>query len=224
MDTGGPLHVRGHHVFQRHFDRLVMLSDGVFAIAMTLSAVELRPETPPGASLAQVWTAPLLTYFLSFFIIGGVWIHHRRALAHLRAVDLPLTLLTLLLLSLVALTPVVIRVMLSGDFAGTPQGMLLYALSLAAIYACLGVSWGYAAFVADLAPDVPRTRAWSWLMQEGFVTALFGALALYSLHMKIPAVLMTLIAVVGRVFSARLENAAKREEQAIAQESADPRQ
>ena len=224
MDTGAPSHVKWHHVHQRHFDRLVMLSDGVFAIAMTLSAVELRPEASPGDSLAKVWLTPLLTYFVSFFVIGGVWIRHRRALAHLRAVDMPVTMLTLLLLSLVALTPVVIRVMLSGAFAGTADSLFFYAFSLAAIYGCLAVSWGYAAFLADLAPDVPRLRAWGWLVQEAFVTLLFGAVMLYSVHLKILAVLMTLVGVAGRLLSVRLESAAKREELAIAQESADPRQ
>jgi hypothetical protein len=39
--------VREHHVHQRHFDRLVMLADGVSAIALILSAVEQRPATKP---------------------------------------------------------------------------------------------------------------------------------------------------------------------------------
>jgi uncharacterized membrane protein len=69
-----PLHqVKEHHVHQRHFDRLVMLSDGVFAIAMTLSAVELKPTVSPGESLIQAWTLPLAVYFLSFFLVGSVW-------------------------------------------------------------------------------------------------------------------------------------------------------
>jgi hypothetical protein len=43
----------GHHVHQRHLDRLVMLSDGIFTIAITLSAIEIRPELKPGQSLWQ---------------------------------------------------------------------------------------------------------------------------------------------------------------------------
>ena len=35
-------------VGQRHLDRLVMLSDGTFAIAITLSAIGIRPELKPG--------------------------------------------------------------------------------------------------------------------------------------------------------------------------------
>ncbi|MGH8156958.1 MAG: TMEM175 family protein [Rhodanobacter sp.] len=209
MDVDAPLPVKGHHVHQRHFDRLVMLSDGVFAIAMTLSAVELKPVAQPGESLAQVWGLSLLTYFVSFFIIGGVWIRHRRALAHLRYVDMPLTLINLLLLSLVALMPVVIRVLLGGEGGMTSDGMLIYALSMAANYACLATAWGYAAFIADLAPEVPRARAWGWLLQEIFVTVLFGAMALYSVHLKWAALLVALAGLPLRVGSIRLERAAK---------------
>ncbi|MGC1550017.1 MAG: TMEM175 family protein [Rhodanobacter sp.] len=208
MDSGAPLHVKGHHVHQRHFDRLVMLSDGVFAIAMTLSAVELKPESLPGKSLAQIWAIPLLIYFVSFFIIGSVWVRHRRSLAHLRHTDTVLTVLNMALLSLVALTPVMIRLFLTGE-GGTASGMLIYALVMMGNYLCLATAWGYAAFVADLAPDVLRPRAWCWLLEELFVVVLFGAMALFSLQLKLLAVLLMVVGVTLRFWSVRLEKAAK---------------
>jgi len=194
--------VREHHVHQRHFDRLVMLSDGVFAIAMTLSAVELKPEGPAaGHSLAELWATPLLIYFVSFFIVGGVWIRHRRVLASLRRVDMPAALLTLALLSLVSLMPVVVRVMLTDADGASEHGMLIYSVALAANYLCLSASWGYAAFVGHLAPDVPRATAWSWLLQDLFVAVLFGAVALFSLHLKLAALLLTLCGIGLRYLS-----------------------
>ena len=210
MDSGAPLHVKGHHVHQRHFDRLVMLSDGVFAIAMTLSAVELKPESRLGESLMQVWAIPLLIYFISFFIIASVWVRHRRSLAHLRHTDTVVTVLNMMLLSLVALTPVVIRLFLTDEGGAISAGMLVYAVVMIGNYACLAAAWGYAAFVADLAPDVLRPRAWSWLLQELFVVVMFGAVAMFSLHLKLLAVLLMLVAVALRFGSVRLESAAKK--------------
>ena len=210
METHEPKPVRQHHVHQRHFDRLVMLSDGVFAIAMTLSAVELRPQALPGQSLAQVWARPLLTYFVSFVIIAGVWARHRRALSHLRRVDTTMSMISLLLLSLVALMPVVIRVLLEGEATAGSPGMLVYSLSMMANYACLFVGWGYAAFLAGLAPDVPRPRAWSWLLQELFVTVIFAALALYTLQLRVAAALVTLLGVGLRIGAMRFERASSR--------------
>ena len=209
MESGTSMPVKGHHVHQRHFDRLVMLSDGVFAIAMTLSAVELKTEAQPGESLLHAWIGPLLTYFVSFAIIGSVWVRHRRTLAHLRYVDMPMTVISLLLLSLVALMPVVIRVLLSGAMGSGSTGMLVYSIALMANYACLAAGWGYAAFIAQLAPDVPRSRAWGWLLQELFVAIVFGAVALYSAQLKLAAVLVMLAGVGLRIASVRLERSAK---------------
>jgi len=207
MESGTSLPVKGHRVHQRHFDRLVMLSDGVFAIAMTLSAVELKPEPQLGENLLHAWVGPLLTYFVSFAITGTVWIRHRRTLAHLRRVDTPMTLISLLLLSLVALMPVVIRVLLSGAMGSRSTGMLFYSVVMMANYACLAAGWGYAAFIAQLAPDVPRLRAWGWLLQELFVVIVFGALALYCLHQILLASLILLVGVGIRVGSVQLERA-----------------
>jgi uncharacterized membrane protein len=214
MESHTPLPVKGHHVYQRHFDRLVMLSDGVFAIAMTLSAVELRPDPKPGESLLHAWGAPLLTYFVSFAIISGVWTRHRRALAHLRYVDTPMTAITLLLLSLVALMPVVIRGLLDGAIGTSYLGLLVYSLAMMANYACLAVGWGYAAFIGKLAPDVPRLRAWGWLLQEFFVMILFGAVALYSVGWKVPAAMIAVAGVVMRIVSIRLISKAEAVESA----------
>lgn len=203
MEADAPRPVQGHHVHQRHFERLVMLSDGVFAIAMTLSAVELKPEALPGASLAKMWTLPLATYFVSFAIIAGVWVRHRSALAHLRRVDTTTTLISLLLLSLVALMPVVIRQMLEGEGEAHSMGLLIYSLALMANYLCLTASWGYAAFIARLAPDVARPRALAWLMQDLFVAVLFAAVALYSLELKVAAALAAVLGAGLRIGSLR---------------------
>jgi uncharacterized membrane protein len=197
--------VREHHVHQRHFDRLVMLSDGVFGIALTLSAVELRPEAKPGQTLLQVWGMPLLAYFLTFFIIGLVWLQHRRALAQLRRTDNTLTLITLVLLSMIALMPVVIRAMVTGEGGlDTTSGLTAYAISLLVINACLTAGWGYAAFIGHLVPDMSRPRAWSWLLHDAFITLVWAAIACWFQHAMWMLVLMAALAVAARTASARL--------------------
>lgn len=205
MEQNAAHAVREHHVHQRHFDRLVMLSDGVFAIALTLSAVELRPEAKPGQTLLQVWGLPLLAYFLTFFIIGVVWLQHRRALAQLRRTDNMLTLLTLVLLSMIALMPVVIRTMVTGDSGvDSISGFVIYAVSLLVINLCLAAGWGYAAFVGHLVPDMPRPKAWGWLMHDLFVALVWAAIACWFLHLVWVVALIGALALAARIASARL--------------------
>jgi uncharacterized membrane protein len=210
METKASQPLREEHVRQRHLDRLVMMSDGVFAIAMTLSAVELKPEQVPGKSLFEMWATPLGIYFLSFAIIAGVWFAHRRSLAHLRDVDNVTTSLNLLLLSLVALMPVVIRFLLT-DHAATIHnaGMVAYGLSMTATYGCLALTWGYPALYAGLASHVSRRQAWSWFLEYLFVSVLFGAMALYGLHLTLLAALVTVAGVAMRVASFWLGRTAK---------------
>src|SRR6185295_5337975 len=99
------------HVRRHAYDRLLMLSDGIFAIAITLAALEI--QVPHGhaslAALARAMARPIIAYLLSFVIIGIFWVSHRNLFARVRRVDTPLTVLNLILLGLVALLPAVIH-------------------------------------------------------------------------------------------------------------------
>ena len=143
---------------ERHnFDRLLMLSDGVFAIAITLLTLELKPpQRWDGAAdtlVIGMWR-PLFAYSAGFTIIGGFWIVHRQLFAKLRRVDTPATLFSLLLLFLIALVPAV--AMLMGEY-GPARSMLVYLIMVAAISVVQLALWAYAAVVVDLAdPSLDR--------------------------------------------------------------------
>jgi uncharacterized membrane protein len=185
--------VKDRQVGQRHLDRLVMLSDGVFAIAITLSAIEIRPELNPGQSVWRAWSAPLEVYFLSFILIGVVWGSHRRIVARLRDIDSIGTAINLLLLSLVALMPVVVRFSLADP--SQEQAWLVYALALAATFGCMAILWGHVAFIARLAPDMEPRLARVWLLEMIAAPLIFAAVAFYQLHVRSAAVILTLAAV-----------------------------
>lgn len=178
---------------QRHLERLVMLSDGIFAIAITLSAIEIRPELKPGQTLWQAWSGALTVYFLSFLLIGVIWVGHRRIVSHLRDIDGVGTAINLLLLSLVALMPVVIRFAL--DDAARDLGFVVYAAAIAVTFACMAALWFYVAFVARLAPDLELRLARIWLLEMIAAPLIIGAMAFYQLHLRGVALLLTLVAV-----------------------------
>jgi len=188
----------------RHLDRLVMMSDGVFAIALTLSAVELHPEMEAGKTLFQVWAMPLAVYFMSFLLIAAVWVAHRRNLAHLHSVDTPTTWLNLLLLSMIGLLPVVVRFFLVTIDDASRAGMVAYAVVLSATYFALALTWGYPSLIAKHTPGVSRRRAWAWLAEYVFVALLFAALALYAVGMMWIAWPIGIVAVLLRITSLRL--------------------
>jgi uncharacterized membrane protein len=146
------------HIRRHAYDRLLMLSDGVFAIAITLAALEIQAPAPAHASMAQMLHAlarPIVAYLLSFFIIAIFWIGHRNLFARLRRVDGPLTMLTLIMLCLVALLPAVVHGVYSPGDDEAP--FRLYAGMMIACGLANAAMWLYATLRRGLmAPEVSR--------------------------------------------------------------------
>ncbi|MBV8592776.1 MAG: DUF1211 domain-containing protein, partial [Caulobacteraceae bacterium] len=159
LDTDESLARRTH----RHwFDRLIMLSDGVFAIAITLLAFDVRASVPATGGLPALWAslAPQLDAFaLSFVAISAYWLAHRRFMAAVITVDAPFTVLNLLVLALVALVPAATK--LTHGHGGAEPTMIVYAGLIAAIGAAMALLWGYAALACRLvSAEVPTGVRW----------------------------------------------------------------
>src|SRR2546425_12148997 len=89
--------------------RLEAFSDGVFAVAITLLALDLTVAGPAGPGsltdqLHEKWPA-FLAYLLSFFMIGIIWVNHHVLVRSITAVDRMLLFLNLALLLFVVLIP-----------------------------------------------------------------------------------------------------------------------
>jgi uncharacterized membrane protein len=109
-------------------------SDGVFAVAITLLVLDLRPPEDTrdlGHALAQLWPS-YLAYGVSFLLIGLVWANHHTMFEHIVRVDRPLLFLNTLLLMNVVFIPftaaVLARSLDNGD--GTRTAVALYGLTL----------------------------------------------------------------------------------------------
>ena len=89
--------------------RLEAFSDGVFAVAITLLALDLTVAGPTGHGsltdqLTEKWPA-FLAYLISFFMIGIIWVNHHVLVRAIVAVDRTLLFLNLVLLMFVVLIP-----------------------------------------------------------------------------------------------------------------------
>ena len=93
-------------------ERQMMLSDGVFAIAMTLLALDLRvPANWDGTVsglIAGGWSQ-FFGYIMSFFTISLFWAMHRQSYGRFLKTDFVLSLLGLLTLGAVTLIPFATR-------------------------------------------------------------------------------------------------------------------
>jgi uncharacterized membrane protein len=130
-------------------NRVLAISDGVFAFAVTLLVLDLTvPVLSPGASSADLWQAlskeyvSFLNYIISFFIAGLWWVAHNRNFRHIRKSDSTLRWLNLLFLLWIALLPFFTKIL---DQYNTLQiAVVLYATDQAAAGIFMTLSWWYA--------------------------------------------------------------------------------
>jgi uncharacterized membrane protein len=90
--------------------RLEAFSDGVFAVAITLLALNLAVQGPGHGTLAHQlghqWPG-YVAYLISFFTIGIIWVNHHMLVSNVAVVTRLLLFLNLVLLLFVVLIPVV---------------------------------------------------------------------------------------------------------------------
>jgi uncharacterized membrane protein len=86
--------------------RLEAFSDGVFAVAITLLALNLVVPGGPGllSQLTEKWPA-FAGYLVSFLTIGIIWVNHHALVRQIKSVDRTLLFVNQLLLLFVVLIP-----------------------------------------------------------------------------------------------------------------------
>jgi uncharacterized membrane protein len=102
-------------------ERMILFSDAVFAIVITLMAIEIKlPETEGPHSKEQLLQGIrhllpiLLAYIISFWFIGMLWYQHLKLFGYLRSYDKGLVFRNLLLLFCVGLFPFSVSLQVSG--------------------------------------------------------------------------------------------------------------
>ncbi len=158
-------------------ERLVFFSDAVFAIAITLLAIDIRlpagvPDTEAALAAALAELRPeLFAFALSFGVVGAFWLGHLRTLRVVQRADGRFVLLNLVFLFFIALLPFPTSVVARhGDL---PLGTSVYAAFIAATgLASLGV-WVYATGPGGLAPELPEGLARANALRVLVVPVLF---------------------------------------------------
>jgi uncharacterized membrane protein len=117
-------------------DRIVNLSDGVFAIAITLLVLDIRVPNIPEKLVASELPGELLSlwpqclgYVLSFVSISVFWMIHHSIFRPIRAYDRTLLYLNFLFLMLVAFLP--FPTALLGEYGNHQLPVVIYAAALA---------------------------------------------------------------------------------------------
>ena len=129
--------------------RILSMSDGVFAFAVTLLILDLTvPALQPGATSWDLWDAlsegwvSFFSYLLSFFIAGIWWNSHHRTFSHIRVSNSTLRWLNLLFLLWIALLPFYTKIL--DEYIDLQLSVVLYATDGAAAGVFMAIIWWYA--------------------------------------------------------------------------------
>jgi uncharacterized membrane protein len=139
--------------------RLEAFSDGVFAVAITLLALNLAVKGPGHGNgtlayqLGHQWAA-YTAYLISFFTVGIIWVNHHMLLSNVLIVTRLLLFLNLVLLLFVVLIPVATGTVgdyLSGGGFDAKVAVAVYGIVLT------GMSVGFSG-IAEWSLGEGRTR------------------------------------------------------------------
>jgi len=141
-------------------ERLAALSDGVFAVAMTLLVLDLRApaieaihsERDLGLGL-QALAPRLLMYVLSFMTLGIFWVGQQTQLNHLARSDRSLSWIHIVFLFFISVMP--FSTTLLAQFTGYRLALLAYWLNIFLIGASLYASWVCALGTGLVKEDLP---------------------------------------------------------------------
>lgn len=119
--------------------RLEALSDGLFAIVLTLLVIEIRvPEVHGALTDTELWHAllgltPLFVgYIVSFAVLAMFWLSHNFFYSHfVKEINRQLLLLNMLYLGLISLIP--FSAHLIGTYPESPLAITIYGLNVLVI-------------------------------------------------------------------------------------------
>ena len=147
--------VRFREIAGGSLERLTALSDGIFAVAMTLLVLGLTvamattPHLAGAQANREVWAhvlrplwPHLLTYLMSFLTLGVFWVGQQTQLQHMRGTNRDLSWIHLVFLLCVSLMP--FSTMLVADYITAQLAIAVYWLNIVLLGTLLFASQAYA--------------------------------------------------------------------------------
>lgn len=167
--------------------RIEALSDGVFAIAMTLMVLSLKfpenfPSDPTHEELVQgfIQSLPSLEkYVISFLVLGIYWMRHQAQFTFIQYASRGLLYINIIFLLLVALIPATTEFLMTYNTNQVP--MLIYLMNNFLI--CLVLVWHWY-YITKMNPHLILKELTPALQKRGFVL-LLGTCALFILAIVI---------------------------------------
>lgn len=143
------------------FNRVIALTDGIYAIAMTLLVLTIGiPRVDPDSlrDELQAIDGDIITYVISVAVLAYYWISNHRFVRHLAAVDPVYTGINVVYLAVVAFLP--LPTALLDRYSSEPVTLVVYLVTLL-LLSLLGVAlfaWAHHRRLFDADPSPRAVR------------------------------------------------------------------
>jgi uncharacterized membrane protein len=180
-----PLSRAGH----LEYDRVLFFSDAIFAIAITLLVLDIRIPGILDNPAKEIVAARnnILSFAISFVVIGVFWMGHHSISRYISAFDRRLIALNLLFLGLIAFLPFPTGLLFEHNQEPTPwASTVFYAGCIAAAGLAELAIWLYASsnhLLTDRTPPVLRRSVTLRLLVAPIVFLLSIPIAFYSTNL-----------------------------------------
>ena len=129
--------------------RVEALADGIFAIAMTLLILQVRvPQLEQPVTQRALWNAltrltpHVMGYFVSFVLLGALWVGHHAQFHFIRSVDRALLWLNIAFLACIGFIP--FSTALFSEYHRQPLAAAVYSATMLIGVGFLYAQWEYA--------------------------------------------------------------------------------
>src|SRR5215472_4891728 len=189
--------------------RIEALTDGIFAIAMTLMVFDIKVSPLAHMNrlnlqheLIQLWPR-FLAYVISFIMLGVYWVGHHNQYHYIRRTDRPFLWINIFFLMGVSLIP--FSTGLLGQFPEDRTAVGVYGLNLIMVGGFLYAHWSYAArnyrlVQRQIPPEVVRLAEYRIVMgPAASILAICASFVSSRLSLAIFALIPLLYLLPGRI-------------------------
>lgn len=163
--------------------RVGALADGIFAIAMTLLAFDLKvsdiikPSTQFSISgvISNIWPH-LLIYAFSFIILGFYWIEHQIQYTFIKSSNQYFLWINIIFLMFIALIPFSTGVL--GRYLGEQFSMMLYGVNIIFVGILSYFHWEYVNFF-NLVSKEATSEAISTIKRSALVAPVIACISIF---------------------------------------------
>jgi uncharacterized membrane protein len=170
----------GGHVSSLGFERLVLFSDAVFAIVITLLVLPLTGAVADLATshdladdLTDLWPQAL-SFVVTFLVIGQFWIAHHAMFGVVRSYDRTLLWMNIVALLTVSFLPFPSALLGARSMTDDRLPVVLYAASLTLASMALTTTWHYALRRGLVAADAGDGERRDMTLRSYATTAVFA--------------------------------------------------